>query len=119
MTEGMVISKAPEQAQAEGDEEDRDEGIDPGIGAEGDDAERSEDGCGGEAEAGEEDDDPEAEDERLHDAFPASAGLAVEEVGHRDGDHGEDAGREDGGQSEAEGHGEKGEEAFGLRGGRG
>src|SRR5262249_39240213 len=76
-----------EQAEVEGDEEYRDEGVDPGIGAEGDNTERPKDGGGGEAETGEENDDSEAEDKGLHDAVAASAGLPVEEVGHRDGNH--------------------------------
>ena len=112
MAEGMVISKAPSRlrpkAMKSAAMKPLTQGLEPSVTM----PKGPRIAVVASPSAGEEDDDSEAEDERLHDALPAAAGLAVEEVGHRDRDHGEDARREDGGEAEAEGHGEEADQAL-------
>ena len=67
---------------------------------------------------GEQHDDSQAEHHRLNHTVAPPARLPVEEVRHRDRDHGEHAGREDGGQPEAERHQQKRADALVLRGAR-
>ena len=61
--------EGPQQAQAEGHEQRRDEAIHPGIRAKLHHAERTQDGRGGEAQPGEQHHDPQAEHHRLRHAI--------------------------------------------------
>ena len=91
-----------QQAQAERQEQRRDESIDPRIGTQRHDAERPQQSRGQQAQPRKQHHDSQAKDRRLRDALPAPARWPAEEVGHGDGNHRKHAGREEGGQPKPE-----------------
>ena len=102
--EGMVISKAPSRLRPKAMKSSGDEAVHPGVGAQVARRRTGRDGRGRQSPRPVNSTMmPRQKTTRLHDAVAPAAGLAVEEVRHRDRDHREDAGGEDGGQSEAEG----------------